>query len=350
MKDQRADRDAERFRRASDTGPRGRRDRRQQWRNRLAAVLLVVAVAVVVVVPQLLNRARTENLEPPGPVASAAPPTAAQSGSDPLTANPCPAEPVDVDAASGRSLSPEGVVSVRLCSATAGGVDTPWRPPMDALVTEVDAFLDALGSAPTAAAGRCDAVRVAAEPYSYRVRYPGGRVDVLPVVSICSDVPVDDRAVAANDVLDRFEAALSGQRRTLDLPPSAAVPAARCPTSDERDGQAPSRAGVLDPARLTVRSAVICRYDGEGSATELARLSGRELTSLQADWRQRVTLRASESACGDSQRGLVVVAVSAWGDVVRLARSTGCGSSSWTGDGYSWRPGPAGPATHPLFE
>ena len=360
MKDQRADRDAERLRRvleratpADADGSVGRTDsvrkraRRQQRRNQLTVTLLVVAVAVVVLVPQLLNRARTAHLEPAGPAASGSATSAAQSGSDPLEAdplavNPCPADPVDVGAATGQGFSSDGVVSVRLCAAFGAINAWSWRPPADALVTGVEAFAESLAAAPPADPHRCDAVRPLFDPFALLVAYPAGRTKTVPVTSSCSDIVVDRNAVASPMVLDSFLGALAEQRRRLEPPDDLSLRAG-CPREIVRS----IRDSRLIDERLDVRSAALCRVDnldGFVSSRLVDRLGAAEVAVVAADMERNVQRRGPFGLWCERLRGRwEFQVVTAWGDVHTFEDpSRRCGGpGEWSGSGYTWRPGSA---------
>lgn len=335
MKDPRTDHDAGRL---------GRPGRRRQ-RGGLAAGAVVVAVATVLV-PQWLNGVRTSTLEPAGPAKPALSTSRVTAGpswreSDPTRVSPCPARPVDIDVSGDVDGLRNGALSVRLCPATAGGAVTPWRPPLDALVTGLDGFLEALDAVSTADPDRCAAIRAAPEPYVYRLDFPGDHVETVPVTSICSDVLVNGRPLAAAEVLERFDAALSAQRRNLDPPEDLAV-AAEC---GELPGEGDSR--LLDGHSVVLAAAVVCRVerlDGVTKTHQLRRLAPDQRAVIEADLARNV--RAGEpfiEGCQDSEGLRRVVLVTSWGDLLRFEqRAAECGADGvWASAGYSWRPGPA---------
>jgi hypothetical protein len=272
-----SDRDVDRVRRAQrlavrDARPGRRTDqvvrgggRARARRGTLGAVAVGLAATAIVVAPHLIDGSPVTNSagDP------AAPPSASASGSaiSPY-ANPCPDAPVPVsDRSASRIVLPPDVAMVRLCRAQGSGVSSPWQPPQDALVRQVDAFAASVERLPTAPVDPCPAARVAPQPFALQLTDSDGRTTTLSsMLTTCGSVAVNSRRVAADRLLDVFRQLLVRQRDSV--PPQPPVTTLTCRseappippgwlqhvTADTRFiavASCPLRGAAFDPASTT---------------------------------------------------------------------------------------------------
>ena len=321
--------------RSDAVAARGRRDRRR--RGAAGAVAVAAAVAAVVVGPQLLTNPMADQAT--GPSDEVAQTTGPRKQVvDPLATTPCPAEPVDVgtaeaDGATVTSIGPDAE-SIRLCPAVVeGGRPTPgWAPPADALVLSLSSlFLTEVARLPAADPHRCDAIRPASDPYVLLVAYPGRRTESALVTSMCSDLTVDDKAVAAPEVLATFQGALGRQRVASGAGPVGDGAArVECP-ENARPGSDPAGALTRGPRpteQTRFAGFVTCVGDGQADAAAVELLNEQWPTS---------TRDLSTQAPEDVDRCPYVdidvpsaYGVTSWGDVLKF-EFRGCGNYLVTG-------------------
>jgi hypothetical protein len=367
MKDQRPDdREVERIRelleKAAPRNPQtagraaavAQRAHRSRTTRGVLSGVAVAAVAVTVIVgPHFLKSSPTTN-DATDPTNGAEP----TSDVDPF-ANPCPELPIDVTGVEDSVQLSADVVSVRLCSAVLPhlrdqrakqDVVSSWVPPNDALVTDVDVFIDALGSAPGFHASDCAALFPVLDPFAVQFTAVDGEVMTVGAAEpLCSGISLDrGRTVSGTTLLGLFSKAIEAQRRALDPPESVPALTQRDCTdlsaSRSTNGLGSSLGGMVSGVACftTVPEPFAGEYEGGGSAVQydFATLSASDIAAIVADLARNTTEQRTEPfGCIDYGPQTVIVLRNAWGD--RSSWMTEPCSDEYSGPGGFWVPSAA---------
>lgn len=263
---------------------------------------------------------------------------ALQDGKDPKDGTDVVASPFDVPACatdpgpadSGPTSVPAGAVSVRLCSTSEA---IGFRPSADALVTDVDALVEAVNGLPDSPTDPMCTMDLG-RAYQLVFRY----ADREPVVAGgelygCHEVTVGGaKRQDAQVPWDRFNELLAAQRADLDPPPP--------PSAGEIDCTDPMPSATPGPpADLVV--AALCVEDVQGSgASQRADISADDLAVLREDLAVNVDTSAGMPRCAQALEYVRLVGMTAWGDVVELPSECGNGRYVVAYDPYTvWTPG-----------
>ncbi len=300
-----------------------RRSRRDRTRSgALGALAVAVAAAAVVVGPNVVNSQLNDSLTGPGA-------TGAVSPNDPLMrsglhpyADPCPAAAIKVPPTTGASieLRPNDV-NVRLCRASGVGVTSPWDPPADALVSELDGFIARVAQLPKADPDPCPTARVAPQPFALQVTDSEGDTRTLSsLMTTCGTVTVNSTRVAADGLLEAFRQALEDQRAVLQPELDDTTMQCRGTSPHVRTGWM----STVDAHTRFVAAMTCTGYPGGSdeprptSASDAAvELLNQEWAANARDLRTHKPLHVDECPTADVMP-VPTYAMTTWGDVVRL--------------------------------
>jgi hypothetical protein len=326
VKDKPVERDVERMRELlartppADTGAAGRADavvkraRRDRRRRGIVGGVAVAAFATAVIVtPHLLKTSPTTN--------EATDPTngvGARAG-DPLTTDPCPAEPIDISQADVVPALPSGAESVRLCRAVWPHVQgakakvdlvSSWQAPLDALVVNPDSFVEAVAEAPVWDPAECSAVRPVPDPFAVVVTYADETKVLGAVAPVCSTIDIGGRQVGSDEVVAAFKTSLQSQREVL------AAPKLVEPDCGSSSQQKLSTFEIDRFAGPTTAGVVCYTVDPMGSreyANDEGALTDDQIALIESD--MQANRAASRGRCIDSGPVRVIRFADEWGDV-----------------------------------
>jgi len=356
MKEPSTDRDAARLRALLDsaapddnaTAGRAaaavRRSKRDRARKGVTGGIVIGAVAAAVVItPHFLETSPTTNkhTDPSNGV------DVVEEGSA-FAADPCPRKPIDVTEPTVVPSLPADPESIRLCPAM---MDVTWDKepatsmfvaPADALVTETEAFVDAVTDAPAYDAAECAAIDFAWSPFALVLTGQDGEQVVLGAAApICNAVEIGGRQVSVDWLTANFMDALHVQREAMGDPSD--VPLPDCPDDPERaystfvnDEPTAFEDGSSAPEPTTPAGGVVCSIGGDGVTR--GELDAAQAGALADD--AEANGSGEDGECADLDVVRVIRLVDAWGDVTNWTE-TGCEGGFYSATtGEFWNPSP----------
>jgi hypothetical protein len=316
--------DADPVRRADRVARRGRQVRARQ--GMASAVAIGLAAAVVIIGPHFIDSSPVTNS------ADDHVSTTTQTWPDPggaeasPYANPCPAAPVAVpDRPAEPVLLQPDVVTVRLCTAQGSGVSSPWQPPQDALVHEVDGFTAEVAQLPKAPADPCPAARVAPEPFALQFTDFAGHTETLTsMLTSCGTVTVNFHRVAADRLLSVYRHSLMHQRDTVPAKP---------PTSTLTCGAGSPPIQPSWLAQVTAQTRFIAAASCPDSSQGGSQVSASAIARLNQEWaasarriRPFSTPPSVHGCPAPADGALASYVMTSAGDVVPTRAGEQCGS------------------------
>jgi hypothetical protein len=343
MKDMRPDRDPRRLTdllrgvvpdgpdpagRADQVARRAKRTTRR--RGAVSALAVGVVAAAVVVTPHFLDTSPVSN------EASTSTPT-------PDLANPytCPTAGQTPRHAvvPARNRIPAGVVLARICPEPGGPAS--WKPPLDALTTNVDGLRRIFNSLP--APPPSDSLCIDIETndnFTLTFQYPDGHLLTVGSTMNCDTVTIPGKPHStregAKHLLAEYVSALDRQRSNLEPPRLQQQPDLTCPP------QGRLAAGLLPTGReLGLTTAVVCFYDfKKDGAVREGSLSPAQVRDIDADYAVKATRDLRVLFCDGIAIGQwVIIGRTAWGDDVVLRSSCGAyANQNEQGPRLAWTP------------
>ena len=285
----------------ADAGPVVRVARRKrQVRVAGATALAAVLVAGTVIGVQGLRGDEEKKLVADQPAIS-----------DPYTTAPCP----DVTAAwvSAPVDDLTHITAVRYCARDTGlGFGVAVGPP-DALVTDVDAFVESLADGGSADPARCAAVDPVPTDSRLLFQLDDGSYVGVPA-GLCQDAEIGGRTLDGADVTAHFLGSLRFQRDDNSYEPTEAPAPSDCTAS----GISPAV-----PTKEHLVAATACTGSGVLTAVTLA---DDETVRLDEAW--QTASRAAPNCTDPGLSPTTILALTDRGDLVRLD-PLGCGQFSY---------------------
>lgn len=305
-----------------------RRRRRQGGAALVGAVATLTVVGTVALAASRFHERRSDP----------AMPTDGPTITSPYDAPPCPDRLPDLDQANTQIPDLTGAQSIRLCQDPRDWEmfrDPPTQAELasslgpEALVRDLDEFVNEVGRIPVADPGRCETVSIVQTRSALVVRYTGATV-IVPVAG-CFDLHLDDRVVDGSAILHAFVDALDRQRDRFSY--TRQVDAAL--TCRTFRGGGPSK-----PGREQLLKAVRCDPSAAGEFLDPTPLSEEGVRQLQEAWTLARPHPPSsptdrEDECTElEERPSDIMARTDRGDVIRFFESP-CGYLVFSGS----RPG-----------
>ncbi len=249
---------------------------------------------------------------------------------DPLTAAPCPKEPVDAQTQVGPDHVPDGATSVRLCQGKGNPIDIPF----DALTTMVDEVAASVNDLPDLPSDAACTMELG-PGYQLAFTYPDGKQIIASgELYGCRPIVVDGVERQGADVpLQRFVDLLREQRSLLSAPASTGSVEPDC-------GSGFIEAPMIGTA-ADLSVAVLCIQSSDGMAWRQAEVTAPDVAVLRDDMATHTQESAGVVDCASAPPFPVIVGRTAWGDLV--VTPSDCAAGRFVTDQRSnsvWTPGP----------